>query len=177
MYEEQIMEEKLHLGIFQNIWNMQRSGLKKTRFLKTSSQFSLSFHWIFRRRIYLATDDNDVLNEAEQKYSNYKWLYYQNGGMKSGTHCLSLTMTIDRKCISRSLQSFKIRRHHCFIFWLEIFECSRFIYSLHPTFTWKDFFVGTSSSQVGRMAYELMQTKHADAAKYFVSLDDPWYFP
>jgi hypothetical protein len=40
-----------------------------------------------------------------------------------------------------------------------------------------DFFVGTSSSQVGRMAYELMQTFHPNAAKNFVSLDDPWYFP
>jgi len=40
-----------------------------------------------------------------------------------------------------------------------------------------DFLVGTSSSQVTRMAYELMQPFHANASALFVSLDDPWYFP
>jgi len=40
-----------------------------------------------------------------------------------------------------------------------------------------DYFVGTMSSQVGRMSVEWMQTRRENAGHDFKSLDDPWYFP
>ena len=39
-----------------------------------------------------------------------------------------------------------------------------------------EFFVGTFSSQVSRLVYELMQTKFVDASWRFRSLDVPYYF-
>uniref|UniRef100_A0A3Q2CB70 Fucosyltransferase 8b (alpha (1,6) fucosyltransferase) n=1 Tax=Cyprinodon variegatus TaxID=28743 RepID=A0A3Q2CB70_CYPVA len=39
-----------------------------------------------------------------------------------------------------------------------------------------DFLVCTFSSQVCRVAYEIMQTLHPDASSYFYSLDDIYYF-
>ena len=39
-----------------------------------------------------------------------------------------------------------------------------------------DFFVGTFSSQLGRLIYELMQSKHSDASWRFRSLDSVYHF-
>jgi len=40
-----------------------------------------------------------------------------------------------------------------------------------------NYLVGTHSSQVTRVAYELMQLHQVDASKQIKSLDHPWYFP
>eukprot|EP01103_Thecamoeba_quadrilineata_P018740 TRINITY_DN7322_c0_g1_i1.p1 TRINITY_DN7322_c0_g1~~TRINITY_DN7322_c0_g1_i1.p1 ORF type:complete len:477 (+),score=57.54 TRINITY_DN7322_c0_g1_i1:21-1451(+) len=40
-----------------------------------------------------------------------------------------------------------------------------------------DFVVGTHSSQVTRLSYELMQTNRNNGYSFLYSLDDPWYHP
>jgi hypothetical protein len=41
---------------------------------------------LFRRKIYLATDEPAVLEEALQNYPDYEWLYHHNGKTKSGIY-------------------------------------------------------------------------------------------
>lgn len=99
------------------------------------------------RRVFLATDEPKVYEEAKEKYPDIQWLARTNKDVASNLG--------QRKSAEGTYSLFSD--------WKYLSEV--------------DFLVGTSSSQVGRMAYELMQTERPDAGKDFVSLDDPWYFP
>lgn len=99
-----------------------------------------------QRRVYLATDDANLLPEAKDKYKNYEFVSDREISKSAG---------LGSRYSDSSL--------HGVLFDIQMLsEC--------------DFLVCTFSSQVCRVAYELMQSSQPDAAKKFQSLDDIYYF-
>jgi len=108
-------------------------------------------HNITEKRIYLASDDQNVLKETPKKFPKIQWIIYEyKNPQESGAN------SSDRGG----------SRDNTLALLADVFFLSQV-----------DHFEGTSSSQVGRMAYEIMHTVHGDGAPLFNSLDDPWYFP
>ncbi|XP_041468750.1 alpha-(1,6)-fucosyltransferase-like isoform X2 [Lytechinus variegatus] len=98
------------------------------------------------RKIYLATDDASLLKEAERKYPNYVFV---------SDNAISKSAGLSSRYSEDSLRGVIV----------DIYFLSR-----------SDFLVCTFSSQVCRVAYEMMQYIHEDAASYFRSLDDIYYY-
>lgn len=98
------------------------------------------------RRVYVASDDPKVLGECRKKFPNY--VFY-------GDVSISKSASVSNRYNTASLRGIIIDIH---------------MLSL------TDYIVCTFSSQVSRIAYEIMQTRHVDAADRFKSLDDIWYY-
>ncbi|XP_066550555.1 alpha-(1,6)-fucosyltransferase isoform X2 [Amia ocellicauda] len=99
-----------------------------------------------KKRVYLATDDPSLLQEAKAKYQDYEFISDNSISWSAGLH---------NRYTENSLRGVILDIHF-----------------LSQT----DFLVCTFSSQVCRVAYEIMQTLHPDASSYFHSLDDIYYF-
>ncbi|CAL8393384.1 unnamed protein product [Arctogadus glacialis] len=99
-----------------------------------------------KKRVYLATDDPSLLQEAKTKYPDYHFISDNSISWSAGLH---------NRYTENSLRGVILDIHF-----------------LSQT----DFLVCTFSSQVCRVAYEMMQTLHPDASSYFYSLDDIYYF-
>ncbi|CAB3227827.1 unnamed protein product [Arctia plantaginis] len=98
------------------------------------------------RRVYLATDDANVLEDARAKYPDYTFL---------GDASIAKTAATHRRYTPLSLTGLLVDLHM-------LSMC--------------DYLVCTFSSQVGRVAYEMMQANRVDASDSFFSLDDIYYF-
>lgn len=98
------------------------------------------------KRVYLATDDPTLLKEAREKYPDYQFI---------SDNSISISAGLPHRYSETSLRGVI----------LDIYFLSR-----------SDFLVCTFSSQVCRVAYEMMQSLHPDASSLFVSLDDVYYF-
>ncbi|KAL0878703.1 hypothetical protein ABMA27_003757 [Loxostege sticticalis] len=98
------------------------------------------------RRVYLATDDANVLEDARKKFPEYEFL---------GDPSIAKTAATHRRYTPLSLTGLLVDLHM-------LSMC--------------DYIVCTFSSQVGRVAYEMMQTNRVDASNAFFSLDDIYYF-
>ncbi|CAH0560168.1 unnamed protein product [Brassicogethes aeneus] len=99
-----------------------------------------------KRRIYLATDEPRVIQEARTKYPHYEIL---------GDPSISKTAAISTRYSDSSL--FGI------------------VFDIHML-SMSDYLVCTFSSQVCRVAYEIMQNYYPDASARFRSLDDVYYY-
>ncbi|CAH0387109.1 unnamed protein product [Bemisia tabaci] len=99
-----------------------------------------------QKRIYLATDDPKVFTEIRQKYPEYEVL---------GDAVISKSASLGNRYSRSSLDGIITDIHF-----------------LART----DFLVCTFSSQVCRIAYEIMNALVPDAADHFKSLDDVYYF-
>lgn len=99
-----------------------------------------------KKRVYLATDDPALLKEAKTKYSNYEFISDNSISWSAGLH---------NRYTENSLRGVILDIHFL---------------------SQADFLVCTFSSQVCRVAYEIMQTLHPDASANFHSLDDIYYF-
>ncbi|XP_051500318.1 alpha-(1,6)-fucosyltransferase-like [Myxocyprinus asiaticus] len=99
-----------------------------------------------KRRVYLATDDPSLLEEAKTKYTDYEFI---------SDNSISWSASLHNRYTENSLRGVILDIHF-----------------LSQT----DFLVCTFSSQVCRVAYEIMQTLHPDASSFFRSLDDIYYF-
>uniref|UniRef100_A0A8C1IB34 Alpha-(1,6)-fucosyltransferase n=1 Tax=Cyprinus carpio TaxID=7962 RepID=A0A8C1IB34_CYPCA len=99
-----------------------------------------------KKRVYLATDDPSLLQEAKSKYPDYEFISDNSISWSAGLH---------NRYTENSLRGVI----------LDIHFLSR-----------TNFLVCTFSSQVCRVAYEIMQTLHPDASSFFYSLDDIYYF-
>ncbi|CAH0726729.1 unnamed protein product, partial [Brenthis ino] len=109
------------------------------------AQLELTRH-VDARRVYLATDDASVIDDARARYPGYVFLGDARVAQAAATH---------RRYTPLSLAGL-LRDLHL------LARC--------------DFLVCTFSSQVGRVAYEMMQSNRADAARSVHSLDDIYYF-
>ncbi|CAG5125709.1 unnamed protein product, partial [Candidula unifasciata] len=98
------------------------------------------------RRVYIATDEPTVLSEAIKKYPNYKFINDFNG---------TRTATMASRNSKESLHGIITDVYH-------LARC--------------DYLVCTFSSNVCRLAYELMQTIHGDASRKIRSLDAVYFF-
>ncbi len=98
------------------------------------------------KKVYVATDDTKVLAECRKKYPDYDFL---------GDQKASKAAAVSTRYSSSSLRGVIT----------DIHMLSR-----------TDFLVCTFSSQVCRVAYEIMQYLRPDASDRFKSLDDIWYF-
>ncbi|KAE8752245.1 hypothetical protein FOCC_FOCC001038 [Frankliniella occidentalis] len=101
---------------------------------------------IDKRRIFLASDDPKVIAEARSKYPDYEIL---------GDPDIAKTAAIGSRYSDRSLYGIIVDIHF-------LSRC--------------DFLVCTFSSQVCRVAYEIMQSLHVDASASYRSLDDIYYY-
>ncbi|GAB1606344.1 alpha-(1,6)-fucosyltransferase-like [Argonauta hians] len=101
---------------------------------------------VLTRRVYLASDDPNVLADAVQKYPDYHFVYDTENSKTAG---------LGTRYSTASLRGIIMDIHFLSL-------C--------------DYLVCTFSSQVCRVAYELMQTYHGDASRRFYSLDDIYYF-
>nr|XP_020655368.1 alpha-(1,6)-fucosyltransferase isoform X1 [Pogona vitticeps] len=101
---------------------------------------------IDKKRVYLATDDPSLLQEAKSKYPNYEFISDNSISWSAGLH---------NRYTENSLRGVILDIHFL---------------------SQADFLVCTFSSQVCRVAYEIMQTLHPDASAFFHSLDDIYYF-
>lgn len=99
-----------------------------------------------KKRVYLATDDPALLKEAKAKYPDYEFISDNSISWSAGLH---------NRYTENSLRGVILDIHF-----------------LSQT----NFLVCTFSSQVCRVAYEIMQTLHPDASSHFHSLDDIYYF-
>lgn len=98
------------------------------------------------RRVYVASDDSNVLTEAQKRFPKYTFV---------GDPSIAKTASVATRYTDASLRGII----------LDIHFLSR-----------SDFLVCTFSSQVCRIAYEIMQNMNPDAANNFRSLDDIYYF-
>ncbi|XP_059482746.1 alpha-(1,6)-fucosyltransferase isoform X2 [Neocloeon triangulifer] len=98
------------------------------------------------RRVYLASDDPTVIKDAKEKYPKYKFF---------GDADIAKTAAVATRYSDNSLNGIIIDIHFLAI---------------------SDYLVCTFSSQVCRIAYEIMQNLHPDAADRFRSLDDIYYY-
>lgn len=98
------------------------------------------------RRVFIASDDPKVIPAARNRYPNYEII---------GDPAIAETASVSRRYSDVSLHGIMIDIH---------------LLSL------SDFLVCTFSSQVCRVAYELMQTFYIDAYNRFASLDDVYYY-
>ncbi|XP_072425246.1 alpha-(1,6)-fucosyltransferase isoform X2 [Chiloscyllium punctatum] len=101
---------------------------------------------IDKKRVYLATDDPTLLQEAKSKYPDYEFISDNSISWSAGLH---------NRYTENSLRGVILDIHFL---------------------SQADFLVCTFSSQVCRVAYEIMQTLHPDASANFRSLDDIYYF-
>nr|KAF6386802.1 fucosyltransferase 8 [Myotis myotis] len=99
-----------------------------------------------KKRVYLATDDPSLLKEAKTKYPSYEFISDNSISWSAGLH---------NRYTENSLRGVILDIHFL---------------------SQADFLVCTFSSQVCRVAYEIMQTLHPDASANFHSLDDIYYF-
>lgn len=98
------------------------------------------------RRIFLASDDARVIEEARNKYPQYEII---------GDPEVARMAAVSTRYTDTALNGIILDIH---------------LLSL------SDYLVCTFSSQVCRMAYEIMQTLYPDAAHRFKSLDDIYYY-
>lgn len=98
------------------------------------------------KRVYLASDDPNVITDAQKKYPDYVFL---------GDSSIARTAAVATRYTDASLRGI--------------------IADIHFLST-TDYLVCTFSSQVCRIAYEIMQSLHPDASGYFHSLDDVYYY-
>jgi len=99
-----------------------------------------------KRRVYVASDDPKVLGECRKKYPEFEFLGDQN---------VAKSAAVSSRYSDSSLRG-----------------VIQDIHMLSIT----DYLVCTFSSQVCRIAYEIMQQGHVDASNRFKSLDDIWYY-
>jgi len=99
-----------------------------------------------KRNVFLATDEPLLLEEAKAKFPDYNFVSDNNISKSAG---------LSSRYSEASLHGIILDIH----------------FLAHS-----DFLVCTFSSQVCRVAYELMQTLHPDASEMFSSLDDIFYF-
>lgn len=98
------------------------------------------------RRVFLASDDPKVITTARNRYPNYEII---------GDPEVAETASVAKRYSDSSLQGIIIDIH---------------------LLSQSDYLVCTFSSQVCRVAYELMQTYFPDAYNRFTSLDDIYYY-
>lgn len=103
-------------------------------------------HPVEMRQVYLATDEPRVIAEARKKYPRYRFLCDET---------IAQTAGLSQRYSDAALRGIIID-----------------IYFLSQT----DYLVCTFSSQVCRVAYEMMNAIHPDASTWFRSLDDIYYF-
>ena len=101
---------------------------------------------IDRRRVFIASDDPKVIDEARRKYTNYEVI---------GDPEVAKAAAVSTRYTDNSLNGIILDIH---------------LLSL------SDYLVCTFSSQVCRVAYEIMQTMYPDASNRFKSLDDIYYY-
>ncbi|KAL3267484.1 hypothetical protein HHI36_011607 [Cryptolaemus montrouzieri] len=99
-----------------------------------------------KRRIYLASDEPKVIKETQSKYPHYEIL---------GDPSISKTAALSSRYSDSSLIGIILDIH---------------------MLSMSDYLVCTFSSQVCRVAYEIMQTYYPDAYDRFKSLDDIYYY-
>ncbi|XP_063427780.1 alpha-(1,6)-fucosyltransferase-like [Mytilus trossulus] len=99
-----------------------------------------------KRKIFLASDDPSVATEARQKYPHYEIINDPDITQSAG---------LNKRYTDESLRGIILDIHFLSL-------C--------------DHLVCTFSSQVCRVAYEMMQTMYGDASSKFKSLDDIFYF-
>ncbi|XP_046384162.1 alpha-(1,6)-fucosyltransferase [Ischnura elegans] len=99
-----------------------------------------------KRRVYLATDDPSVIIDAKAKYPSYEIL---------GDPTIARTAAVSTRYSDSSLFGIIIDIHFLSL---------------------SDYLVCTFSSQVCRIAYEIMQQLRPDASDRFRSLDDIYYY-
>nr|CAG4644667.1 EOG090X03KK [Leptodora kindtii] len=98
------------------------------------------------RRVYLASDDPTVIPEAKTKYPSYEIL---------GDVSIAKGAAVATRYTDSSLRGILVDIH---------------------MLAHSDYLVCTFSSQVCRLAYEMMQSLHPDASTLFKSLDDIYYY-
>ncbi|XP_046749418.1 alpha-(1,6)-fucosyltransferase isoform X1 [Diprion similis] len=98
------------------------------------------------RRVFLASDDPKVIVTAKERYPTYQII---------GDPEIAKTASVSRRYSDTSLQGIIVDIH---------------LLSLC------DYLVCTFSSQVCRVAYEIMQSSYPDAYNRFASLDDVYYY-
>lgn len=99
-----------------------------------------------KRRVFLASDDARVLDEARKKYTQYEII---------GDPDVARMAAVSTRYTDSSLNGIVLDIHMLSL-------C--------------DYLVCTFSSQVCRVAYEIMQTLFPDASDRFKSLDDIYYY-
>ncbi|XP_042870040.1 alpha-(1,6)-fucosyltransferase-like isoform X1 [Penaeus japonicus] len=98
------------------------------------------------KRVYLASDDPTVINEAQKKFPDYTFI---------GDSNIARTAAVATRYTDASLKGIIADIHFLSL---------------------TDYLVCTFSSQVCRIAYEIMQTLHPDASSFYRSLDDIYYY-
>lgn len=98
------------------------------------------------RRVFVASDDPKVITNARKRYPRYEII---------GDPEVAETASVSRRYSGSSLQGIIVDIH---------------------LLSQSDYLVCTFSSQVCRVAYELMQTYYTDAYDRFASLDDIYYY-
>ncbi|XP_060578059.1 alpha-(1,6)-fucosyltransferase-like [Ruditapes philippinarum] len=98
------------------------------------------------RKIFLVTDEPSVVSEANQLFSNYTVINNMNATVAASKYTLRLKYSSLKDTIN------------------DIFLLSMC-----------DYIVCTMSSNICRLAFELMQTRHKDGSKYAKSLDCEYF--
>lgn len=101
--------------------------------------------------VYLATDDPAVMQEALQRFPQYNWHFMEETATRTNTESVTRRLS-DKEGMMELL--------------FDIVMLSK-----------GDYFVGTFSSNIGRIIEELFAMKYVDPAEYSLSLDSTWWGP
>lgn len=101
---------------------------------------------VSRKRIYLATDEQTLFGEAKRNYPEYEII---------GSDDISKTASVNNRNSKEALIGIIVDIHFLSL---------------------SDHLVCTFSSQLCRVAYEIMNSLYPDASSRFTSLDDIYYF-
>ncbi|KAF7232027.1 Alpha 1 6 fucosyltransferase H [Paragonimus skrjabini miyazakii] len=144
-----IDEYMLHVERRFRFWQSQQQMMSRTDEWVGDTHVKLQFQPSITRRVFIATDEPSVFEDARNRYPQY---------VIEGDPDRARSADLRSRTQSDSITGIA----------LDIIMLSR-----------TDFLVCTFSSQVCRVAYELMQTRHAelgDASGLVQSLDDIYYF-
>ena len=120
-----------------------------------------------KARVYVASDEPRVLGECRKKYPDVEFLGDQDVAKSAAVS--------SRWVILLLLPTWKIFIVHTSFLRYSDSSLRGVIQDIH-LLSLTDYLVCTFSSQVCRIAYEIMQQNHVDASNRFKSLDDIWYY-
>ena len=122
-----------------------------------------------KARVYVASDEPRVLGECRKKYPDVEFLGDQDVAKSAAVSSRWVTLLLLPTC-----KIFIVHVHSSFLRYSDS-SLRGVIQDIH-LLSLTDYLVCTFSSQVCRIAYEIMQQNHVDASNRFKSLDDIWYY-
>jgi hypothetical protein len=113
---------------------------------------------IKKKIVYVATDDDSIMNEL---HSNYPSILFLRGKFPKNSIGNSWNFMEGWELVQERTKM----------------ESMMYLLADIYILSMVDYFVGTYSSNISRIVFEIMSSIRSDSMDICISLDHPWYFP